>query len=67
MKFKALEVYLAYGDHNSSIRAIEEKADLLVNDWLGLHPKARIEHFAQSLVDVNKTIVYQIGIFYTEQ
>jgi hypothetical protein len=38
MRFKAFEVYVDRGEYNSSMFAIEERADRLVNDWLEKNP-----------------------------
>ena len=61
MKFKAFEVYITYGEHNSSMSAIEQRGESLVNDWLARNPGIRIDHFSQSLADINGSIVLQLG------
>lgn len=67
MKFKSIEIYVSYGNHNSSMVMIEELADKKVNAWLVENPGVQIHHFAQSLADLNGSIVYQIGVFYSER
>jgi hypothetical protein len=67
MKFKAFEIYMDFGDFNTSMIAIEQKADRKVNEWLSANPKARVEHFSQSLVELNHAVVYQVGLVYSDE
>jgi len=55
MRFKAFEVYVDRGEYNSSMFAIEERADRLVNDWLEKNPNVRIHHFSQCLANIDSS------------
>jgi hypothetical protein len=67
MKFKSFEIFVNLASFNSSMFAIEKKADGLVNEWLQANPNVQIEHFSQSLAELNGAIVYQVGMIYSER